>query len=79
MVAGCYQSNYHGLQHHLDSAGLDPWNNHWAEVYDFTPTPGEQHWRLAGRLFRVEDYLKVNNFAKVFPGLCKLSIPEGTC
>ena len=57
ITVGCFQYNYSKLADHLAAAGLTPWNNYWAQVYDFSPVQAETHWKKAGRMFKVGDYL----------------------
>ena len=38
---GCFSVHYAGLDEQLHKAGLSPFNNRWAEPYNFTPKHGE--------------------------------------
>ena len=38
---GCFSFFYHELAQQLLKAGLSPFNNRWAEPYNFTPEQGE--------------------------------------
>ena len=38
---GCFSFNYLGLAAQLSKANLSPFNNRWAEPYNFTPKVGE--------------------------------------
>jgi len=45
----CWGLNYFSLNAHLKAAGLDPWENKWAQIYDFTPSNSEEeekNWQL---------------------------------
>ena len=57
VTVGCFQYWYNDLPDHMASASLTPWNNYWSQIYDFSPVQGENNWRKAGRMFKVEDYL----------------------
>ena len=57
ITVGCFQFSYNKLADHLAAAGLTPWNNYWSQVYDFSPVQTETHWKKAGRMFKVPDYL----------------------
>ena len=57
ITVGCFQYSYSQLADHLAAAGLTPWNNYWSQVYDFSPVQAETHWKKAGRMFKVGDYL----------------------
>jgi len=38
----CWGFNYFSLNAHLKAAALDPWENKWDQIYDFTPTSTEE-------------------------------------
>ncbi|XP_075528558.1 protein XRP2-like [Dermacentor variabilis] len=46
MRFGCLTLAYEQFPEQLKKAHLSPFNNHWSEVYDFTPTIPEPNWSL---------------------------------
>ncbi|XP_075731559.1 protein XRP2 [Rhipicephalus microplus] len=46
MRFGCLTMEFEQFSEQLQKAQLSPFNNHWSEVYDFTPTPPEPNWSL---------------------------------
>jgi len=38
----CWGFNYFSLNAHLKAAVLDPWENKWDQIYDFTPSTSEE-------------------------------------
>ncbi|XP_070380821.1 protein XRP2-like isoform X2 [Dermacentor albipictus] len=46
MRFGCLTLAYEQFPEQLKKARLSPFNNHWSEVYDFTPTIPEPNWSL---------------------------------
>ncbi|OQS02296.1 hypothetical protein THRCLA_05318 [Thraustotheca clavata] len=46
MIFAPFNGAYHGLRQHFTNAGLEPENNHWAQVYDFNdPDKTGENWR----------------------------------
>lgn len=48
MGFGCFRAAYPQLPEQLVSAGIDPWNNTWSNIFDFTKNykPKENHFYL---------------------------------
>lgn len=46
MRFGCLTLMYEEFPDQLKNARLSPFNNHWSEVYDFTPSRPEPNWTL---------------------------------
>ncbi|KAH9366481.1 hypothetical protein HPB48_015275 [Haemaphysalis longicornis] len=46
MRFGCLSLMYEQFPDQLKNARLSPFNNHWSEVYDFTPSRPEPNWSL---------------------------------
>jgi protein XRP2 len=40
----CFNAGYFDLKPHMDKAGIDPFNNNWSMVYDFTANTAKPNW-----------------------------------
>ena len=43
----------------MEMANITPFNNHWNNIHDFTPVPGESNFSLHNPNTNIEDFLGV--------------------
>ena len=54
---GCFRSSYFNLSKQMECAGLNPWQNRWFNVHDFTPGSGK-NWSPMHISVTAKDMLK---------------------
>ena len=59
MGFGCFRAAYPELSMQMKKAKIDPWNNTWSDIFDFTPQykPQENHFYMLSDDLLFDDIL----------------------